>query len=112
MAQRWAAYSKSASGAMITGEMFPSSRVIFLIPAISVIRRPTSALPVKVTLATLGSETSHSPTVLPLPTTRFSAPAGSPASCMASQSNTALIGVREAGFRTTEFPAATAGASL
>ena len=34
----------------------------------------------KVIFATLGSVISHSPTVLPDPTTRLSAPGGSPAS--------------------------------
>src|SRR4030066_229461 len=41
-------------------------------------RRPTGGLPVKVTFATRGSVTSHSPTVPPEPTTRLIAPAGPP----------------------------------
>ncbi len=73
---------------------------------------PATALPVSVTLATRGSVTNHSPTLLPGPTTRFKAPAGSPASARTWQSNTAVMGVVLAGLRTRAFPAAKAGATL
>src|SRR3989304_3600820 len=97
---------------MMTGEVFPSSRVIFLIPAIWVMRRPTAGDPVKVTLSTRGSDTIHSPTVPPEPTSRFMAPAGTPASIRISHSFTAVIGVVVAGFGATPLSAGRARGPL
>src|SRR3972149_12072924 len=97
---------------MMTGEGFPSSRVIFLMPAIWVMRRPTAGDPVKVTLSTRGSDTIHSPTVLPGPTSRFMAPAGTPASIRISHNFTAVIGVGVAGLRATLLPGGRAGGTF
>src|SRR5262245_31938293 len=96
----------------MTGEVLPSYKVTFLIPALATMARPTAALPVKVTLATRGSDTSQSPTVPPGPTTRLMTPAGRPASLKIRQSAAAVSGVVEAGFSTTALPAANAGATL
>src|SRR5687767_3946198 len=97
---------------MMTGEVLPSSNVTFLIPATDRICRPTGGLPVNVILATRGSVINHSPTLPPEPTTRFSAPAGRPASASTSHNLTAVSGVVLAGLSTSELPAASAGATL
>ena len=59
---------------------------------------------------TRGSRTNGSPTFAADPVTRFSTPAGSPASSSASTSRTAQSGVRLAGLKTTVLPKASAGA--
>ncbi len=106
------ACSRSASSAMIAPELEPSSKVTFFIPDSRLIRSPTGGLPVKVIIRTRPSLMSRSPTVDPGPTTIFNTPAGRPASRSSSPSRRAVSGVAEAGFSTTVFPAASAGASL
>ena len=63
-----AAAFKSASSAMITGELLPSSSVTFFMPALARMCRPTSRLPVNVILATSGCLTRTSPSTEPWPT--------------------------------------------
>ena len=90
----------------------PSSSVTRLIvpAALRTISTPTSVDPVKPTLATSGCSTSASPTTSPGPGTTFSTPGGSPASSASSAYLSAERGERLAGLRTTELPAAIAGA--
>ena len=73
---------------------------------------PTSVEPVKLILSTPGCLTIASPTMAPLPGSTFSTPGGSPASSASSPMRIAVSGVISAGFRTTQFPAASAGAAF
>ena len=68
-------------------------------------------LPVKATLSTPSCFTRCSPTSRPAGT-KFTTPAGSPASCTSSARITASRGVSGAGFTTTVAPAASAGPSF
>ena len=61
---------------------------------------------------TLGSLTSASPSSPPAPVRTDSTPSGRPASTKHAASASAVNGVARAGFSTTAFPAANAGASL
>jgi hypothetical protein len=70
---------------------------------------PTAVEPVNETLSTPGCRASASPTVAPGPGTTFRTPSGSPASAASSASRSAESGDCDAGFSTTEFPAASAG---
>ena len=63
-------------------------------------------------LATSGCSTSRCPHTLPGPATTFSTPSGSPASSAIRSSSSAVSGVSSAGFSTTVFPAASAGATF
>ena len=71
---------------------------------------PTSVEPVKAILSTPGCRTSAIPTLPPGPVTTLKTPSGRPASRVSSAKRSAVSGVSEAGFRTTVFPAASAGA--
>ena len=73
--------------------------------------RPTSVDPVKAILSTSGWATSSLP-VSPSPVTTLSTPGGSPASAAISANRSAVSGVNSAGFNTTVFPAASAGATF
>ena len=75
------------------------------------IRRPVVVSPVKATLAMRGLEASGLPASTPKPLTTLSTPAGS-RSPMRSISTRMLMGVCSAGLRTTQLPAASAGASF
>jgi len=88
----------------------PSSSVSFLpVPASSRwIALPTSVDPVKATLST-SAVTSAAP-VEPSPVTMLTTPGGSSAWRRTSQKSSAVSGVVSAGFKTTVFPAASAGA--
>ena len=68
--------------------------------------------PVKQTRSTPGCAESGAPAVSPKPCTTLNAPDGSPASVTISASSVAESGDHSAGFSTTVFPAASAGASL
>ena len=89
----------------------PSSKVsAFPCPAIPwAILMPTAVLPVKATFAMRGSVRIDMP-VLPGPVTMFTTPSGSSAWRQTSAKRSAVSGVVEAGFSTTVFPAASAGA--
>jgi len=103
--------SRSASSNTMNG-LFPpsSSESFFPDPAVALrMRRPTSVEPVNAILSTSLWFTISSP-VRPSPVTTLSTPAGSPASCAISARHSAVSGVNSAGFSTTVFPAASAGA--
>src|SRR5918996_2077351 len=74
------------------------------------IRRPTSVDPVNEILSTLGSVTMASPTGTPGPGRTLTTPGGMSASAMIPASSMAVTGVSMAGFSTTVFPVAMAGA--
>ena len=111
-AQRAAASSTSASASTITGVAFPSSRLTRLRGARSRMPQPTGPEPVNVMSATRSSSTRTSPMSPDGPTSTFSQPGGSPASCSSSARKSAESGVCDAGLRTTAQPAASAGAIL
>ena len=89
----------------------PSSSVSLLpVPASSRwIALPTSVEPVNAILSTPWCLTSAAP-VRPSPVTMFTTPGGSSAWRQTSQKSSAVSGVVSAGFSTTVFPAASAGA--
>ena len=89
----------------------PSSRVIALsVPAIALwMSFPTPVEPVNATFWTPGLETRCMP-ISAGPGTMFTTPGGRSAWRHTSANRRALSGVVEAGFRTTVFPAASAGA--
>src|ERR671918_84765 len=105
------AWSSGASSKMMFAALPPSSSVSFLpLPAIDFwIALPTSVEPVKATLSTPGCLTSSAP-ARPSPVTMLTTPGGSSAWRRTSQKRSAVRGVVSAGFRTTVFPAASAGA--
>ena len=105
------ALSRSASSKMMNGDFPPSSREIFLwLFAVAVrIARPTSVEPVKAILSTSACFTNASP-VEPSPVTMFTTPAGNSISWQISANASAVSGVNSAGFKTTVFPVASAGA--
>src|SRR5678816_3097909 len=71
---------------------------------------PTLYEPVKVTAAIDSFVTNSSPTMLAGPVTTLITFSGNPASSKISASFNPVRGVIEAGLKTTEFPAASAGA--
>ena len=71
--------------------------------------RPTPVEPVNATLSSPGWPASASP-VDPAPVTTLTTPGGNPASATSSASSSAVSGVVSAGFSTTVFPQARAGA--
>ena len=71
---------------------------------------PTVVEPVKTIFRTKGWVTNLFPTIDPLPTTTLNTPSGIPALSANSPNLIAVIGVYSAGFKTTVFPAASAGA--
>ena len=89
----------------------PSSNVIFLsVPAIAFwIIFPTPVEPVKAILSIPEWFTISAP-VSPAPVTIFTTPAGNPASSIISASKRVVSEVVSAGFNTTVFPQANAGA--
>ncbi len=110
--ERATASSNGASSSTMTAELLPSSSVTRFMPARLRMRRPTSGLPVKVTMAMSLWVLSRSPITPPGPVTTFSAPAGRPHCSKISAMITALMGVVEAGLWTTVFPPASAGPIL
>ena len=72
---------------------------------------PTSVEPVKTIFLTLGWVTKRFPTMEPLPGITVNTPSGMPALSAISPSLIAVSGVYSAGFSTTVFPAARAGAN-
>src|SRR5436190_1490952 len=105
------AWSSAAPSRMMLAALPPSSSVSFLPePASSRwIALPTSVEPVKATLSTPPDLTISAP-VRPSPVTMLTTPGGSSACRSTSQNRSADSGVVSAGFRTTVFPAASAGA--
>ncbi len=72
---------------------------------------PTSVEPVKQTLRTAGWVTKRCPTTDPFPGNTVKTCSGRPASSASSARRIAVSGVTSAGFSTTVFPAASAGAN-
>src|SRR5260370_29176383 len=93
------------------GDLPPSSseRRLWLVAVAARIARPTSVDPVNAILATYGCLTSAA-AVEPSPVTMLTTPAGKPASRQTSAKASAVSGVNSAGFKTTVFPVASAGA--
>ena len=79
--------------------------------AYCITKRPVAVEPVKAALFTFGLVTNALPNSAPKPLTIFTTPAGSK-SPISSIKIIIEIGVLSAGFRTTQLPAAKAGASF
>ena len=95
------------------GDLPPHSsatRFMFDSPAYWSMSLPTSVEPVKLTLATSMCRASACPATSPSPFTTLKTPGGPPASTKSAASRRQLIGACSAGFSTTVFPAASAGA--
>src|SRR5262249_40064544 len=76
------------------------------------IREPTAVEPVKEILRISGCVTRASPMAEPGPESTCSTPAGNPALWASWPSCSAVSGDSDAGLRTTQFPAANAGAAF
>ena len=76
------------------------------------ISRPTSGLPVKLSLSTPGWRTSAAPAVSPKPGTTLTTPPGKPTSSMSFAIHSVDRDASSAGLRTTALPAASAGPSF
>ena len=105
------AWSSGASSKMMFAALPPSSSVSFFpVPATArMISLPTSVEPVNAILSTPGCCTSSAP-ARPSPVTMLTTPGGSSAWRRTSAKSSAVSGVVSAGFSTTVFPAASAGA--
>ncbi|MNI62552.1 hypothetical protein D3C73_1178790 [compost metagenome] len=113
------ALSKNASSASMTelknmlGDFPPNSSVTGIIFSVAycMTNRPVAVDPVKAAFATLGLVTKARPSSEPNPFTIFMTPAGirSPIISIKTRID---AGVLSAGFKTTVFPAASAGASF
>ncbi|CAB4705895.1 unannotated protein [freshwater metagenome] len=79
--------------------------------AYCMIKRPVEVSPVKAIFAIRGDDASGFPASTPKPLTILTTPSGS-RSLMRSIKNIIETGVCSAGFRTTQLPAARAGASF
>ncbi len=108
------AASRSASASTTFGLFPPSSRVQrFTCSAHSFpTHLPISVEPVKATLSTPGWRMRAAPATEPEPVTTENTPAGSPHSTAISATLRMLMGVMEAGFKTMQQPAASAGATF
>jgi hypothetical protein len=95
------------------GDLPPSSSVtgIRFSDAYCMMRRPVVVSPVNATLATRGLLASGLPASTPKPLTMLSTPGGS-RSPSSSANRRIVTGVCSAGLRTTQLPAASAGASF
>ena len=105
--------SIGASSKTILAALPPSSKVtlLFVGATARAIIFPTSVDPVNAILSIPGWLTIRAP-VEPSPVTILTTPAGSSACWHTSANNNAVSGVDSAGFRTTVFPAASAGATF
>ncbi len=103
------ARSTSASAKTSIGSLPPSSSVTgqSRSPAAAATWRPTSAEPVKKTLAMPRARTSAAPSS-PSPWTTRTSPFGAPASSNTRSTHAPESGVSSDGFTSTAFPAATA----
>ncbi|CAM5774136.1 hypothetical protein LMIY3S_04411 [Labrys miyagiensis] len=101
------AAARSALGATSSGQLPPSSSDTDLMPPmVRKISSPTLSEPVKAILSTSGWETSAWPVAGPSPLTRFTTPAGRPASSRHVITPMAESGVHSEGFTTIVQPAA------
>jgi hypothetical protein len=103
--------SRSASSNTMNGDLPPSSSDSFLpVPAVAMrMIRPTSVEPVNAILSTSSCSTMSWP-VRPSPVMMLTTPAGRPTSSQSSANRSAVSDVNSAGFSTTVFPMASAGA--
>ncbi len=103
--------SKSASSRTTAGFFPPISNCTLVIfrQAMLFILIPTSVEPVKDTALTAGLATISFPISEPEPVTKFRTPFGRPASINISTNLKPERGVKEAGLKTTVFPAIKAG---
>jgi hypothetical protein len=85
---------------------------IFLAAHAAATRLPTPVDPVKLTARTGSAARSALPTVPPAPSTTLNTPAGSPASAAVRARSVAVKDACSAGFSTTVFPNASAGAAF
>ena len=101
----------ATEGKKIFGDFPPSSIVtgIKFSDAYCMIKRPVVVSPVKATLFTLEEVANGLPASGPKPVTTFNTPAGN-TSAISSIKIMMDVGVCSAGFTTTQFPAAKAGA--
>src|SRR5450432_1971312 len=108
------AASKSQSEKTRVGFFPPISNDSFLKAgaAVRAISAPVRVLPVKEMPRTSGWAVNAAPTLGPSPCTRFKTPLGSPASAESRPSQSAVTGVTSEGLATTQFPAASAGATF
>jgi len=105
------AWSIAASSKMMFAPFPPNSSVTFVsVPAnVWAIWRPTGVEPVNASLLIPGCATRAAP-VAPAPVMMLTTPSGKPACWQISANSNAVSEVVSAGFRTTVFPAAKAGA--
>ena len=103
--------SRSASSKTMNGDLPPSSsETFFPVPAVArLMILPTSVEPVNAIFCTPGWFTKAAP-VAPAPVMMLTTPLGKPACWQISANNRAVREVNSAGFSTTVFPIARAGA--
>ncbi len=106
--------SRSASAKTMLGDLPPSSSPTFfrLPTAALAMSWPVRVLPVKVIMSMSWLSASSWPAAGPVPRIRLAVPAGSPTSSKILNSSTADNGVSSLGLKTTQLPAASAGASF
>ena len=105
------ARSRSASARTTTPFLPPNSRErrFNFAPALAAIDLPVVDEPVNEMTPTSGESTIALPTSPPAPVTRFTTPAGKPASAISSTRSVAQCGVSLAGLKTTVLPVTRAG---
>ena len=105
---------RSASERITLADLPPSSSATLAMRSAAAceMARPVAVEPVNDTMSTPGWPAMAAPTIGPVPVTRLSTPAGTPASSAASNSRYATSGVSSLGLRTTVQPAASAAATL
>ena len=106
-----AAASRSASSSTTSGPLPPISSSSDLPAARCAIRLPVAVEPMKPTAATSGCDTISSPATGPSPGRKLNTPGGSSASSTHAASRPEQTAVLGAGFQTTVFPEASAGAT-
>jgi len=109
------AFSRSASSQTMIGDFPPNSSPTFFKLVFADASRttlPIAVEPVNETLEILGWCVIAFPTTEPYPGTMLTTPAGNPASLNKEPMNKHVKGVISLGLKTTQFPAAKAGANF
>jgi hypothetical protein len=108
------AAARSASSRITLADLPPSSKAtrLTVFAAAVVTSLPARVEPVKDTMSTPGCADKASPTTGPVPCTRFTTPAGTPAASITAMNNPAVNGLISLGLSTTVLPAASAGTTL